>query len=65
MEHHIKFSMKHIIYNYCLSGLSHDFDLGIKRQNQGHLVFIGLCIIDNVLLDSGAFMPRGLLFIYE
>ena len=25
-------------------------------------MFTGLCIIDNVLLDSGAFRPRGLLF---
>ena len=34
---------------------------GIERSNQGHLVFIGLCIMHNVLLDSGAVMPRGLL----
>ena len=27
---------------------------GIERSNQGHLVFIGLCIINNALLDSGA-----------
>ena len=26
---------------------------GIERSNQDHWVFIGLCIIDNVLLDSG------------
>ena len=26
---------------------------GIERSNQGHLVFIGLCIILNILLDSG------------
>ena len=35
---------------------------GIERSNQGHLVFIGMCIILNVLLDSGAVRPRGLLF---
>ena len=28
-------------------------------SNQGHLVFIGLCIMHNVLLDSGAVRPRG------
>ena len=39
------------------------FDLGgIEMSNQGHWVFIGMCIIDNVLLDSGAVRPRGLLF---
>ena len=32
-------------------------------SNQGHLVFFGLCIILNVLLDSGAVSPRGLLFL--
>ena len=32
-------------------------------SNQGHCAFIGLCIIDNVLLDSGAVRPRGLLFL--
>ena len=32
---------------------------GIERSNQGHWVFIGLCIIGNVLLDSGAVRPRG------
>ena len=31
-------------------------------SNQGHLVFIELCIIHNVLLDSGSVRPRGLLF---
>ena len=35
----------------------------IERSNQGNLVFIGLCIIHNVLLDSGAVRPRGLLFL--
>ena len=35
---------------------------GIEMSNQGHWVFIGLCIIYNVLLDSGAVRPRGLLF---
>ena len=34
---------------------------GIERSNQGHLVFIWLCIILNVLLDSGAVRLRGLL----
>ena len=34
---------------------------GIERSNQGHLVFFGLCIMLNVLLDSGAVRPRGLL----
>ena len=38
---------------------------GIERSIQGHLVFFGLCIILNVLLDSGAVGPRGLLFIIE
>ena len=37
--------------------------IGIERSNQGHLVFIGLCIILNVLLNSGAVRLRGLLFI--
>ena len=32
---------------------------GIERSNQGHWVF--MCIIDNVLLDSGAVRLRGLL----
>ena len=32
-------------------------------KNQGHLVFMGLCIILNVLLDSRADRPRGLLLI--
>ena len=37
------------------------FDLGgIERSTQCHWVF--MCIIDNVLLDSGAVRPRGLLF---
>ena len=36
---------------------------GIERSNQGRLVFIGLCIIHNVLLDSGAVRPRCLLFL--
>ena len=31
--------------------------------HQGPLVFIGLYIILSVLLDSGAVMPRGLLFV--
>ena len=35
---------------------------GIKRSNQGHLVFIRLYIILSVLLDSGVVRPRGLLF---
>ena len=35
---------------------------GPERSNQGHWLFIGLCIIDNVLLDSGAVRPRGPLF---
>ena len=42
------------------------FDLGgIERLNQGHCAFIGLCIIiiDNVLLDSRAVRPRGLLIV--
>ena len=39
------------------------FDLGgIKRFNQCHLVFIGLCIKHNILLDSIAVRLRGLLF---
>ena len=29
-------------------------------SNPGHLVFIGLCIIHNVLLDSSVVRPRGL-----
>ena len=37
------------------------FDLGGIESNQGHLVFIELCIILDVLLDSGAVRPRGLL----
>ena len=38
------------------------FDLGgIERSCQCHCVFIGLCIIDDVLLDSGAVRPWGLL----
>ena len=36
---------------------------GIEKSNQGHWVFIGLCIIDNVLLDIGVVMPRGLFFL--
>ena len=32
---------------------------GIEKSNQCHRVFIGLCIIDNVLLDSGAVRPRA------
>ena len=36
---------------------------GIETSNQGHLVFIGMCIILNVLLNSAAVMPRGLLFL--
>ena len=36
---------------------------GIEMSNQCHLVFIGLCIIHNVLLDSGALRPRCLLFL--
>ena len=36
---------------------------GIERSNQGHWVFIGLCIICKcIILDSGAVRPRGLLF---
>ena len=35
---------------------------GIERLNQGHWVFIGLYIIDYVLLDSGAVRLRGLLY---
>ena len=35
----------------------------IERSNQGNCVFIGLCIIDNVSLDSGAVRPRGLLLL--
>ena len=34
---------------------------GIERSNQCHLVFIGLCIMDSVFLDSGAVRPRSLL----
>ena len=38
---------------------------GIERFNQGHLVFIGLCIIHNVLLDSGAIKPRNFLLWFD
>ena len=36
--------------------------VALKRSNQAHFVFIGLCIIHTALLDSGAVRPRGLLF---
>ena len=35
---------------------------GIEKSNQGHWVFIGMCMIGNVLLDSVAVRPRDLLF---
>ena len=53
---------------YLLNGASyqilHETHLtlgGIERSNQGHWVLIWLCIIGNVLLDSGAVRPRCLL----
>ena len=68
MGHHIKFCMKHI-HVYGKSYMVFHFTLwhlalgGIERSNQGYLVFIGVCIIYNILLDSGAVRPRGLLFV--
>ena len=36
----------------------------LERSNEGHWVFIGLlCIMDNIVLESGAVRPRGLLLI--
>ena len=38
---------------------------GKERFNKGHLVFIWLCIIHNVILDSGAIRPRSLLLWFD
>ena len=39
---------------------------GIERSNQGHWVFIGMCIIYKcIILDSGAVRPRGLLLLFH
>ena len=61
MEHLIKFCMKHIYSKSYMVFQSTPWNLtlgGIERSNEGHWVFIGLCIIGNVLLDSGVVRPR-------
>ena len=61
----MKFCMKHICSkSYMVFQFTWlNFTLGgNERSNQGRSVFIGLCIIHNVLLDSGAVRPRGLLY---
>ena len=66
MKHLIKFFIKH---KYSKSYMVLQFTPchltfgGIEWSNQGHWVFIGLCIIDNVLLDSWTVRPRGLLLL--
>ena len=66
MEHLIKFCMKHIHSKlYVVIQLTpwHLTLGGTERSNQCHWVFIGLYIIDHVLLDSGAVRSRCLLLL--
>ena len=63
-SYHILHETHIYIINHIWSfSLSHEWHLTVALKGKIKVIWFsfGLCIIDNVLLDSGAFRPRGLL----